>query len=123
MRVVVAGDRSSTYGGVFTGRVELEMLNATESDDEPDTALVHFADGAVTNWHHHPGGQLLYVAAGRGRVGTEADGAVTLEQGTLVVAAPSERHWHGATPGDDCTLLCVTWGTTCWTDEAPDLGD
>ena len=97
------------------------MLHATGSDDEPDTAHVHFSDGAVTNWHTHPGGQLLYVATGRGRVGTDADGAVMLEPGTLVVAPPGERHWHGAAPGGDCTLLCVTWGTTCWTDEAPDL--
>ena len=67
------------------------MLNATESDDEPDTALVHFADGAVTNWHSHPGGQLLYVASGRGRVGTDADGTAMLEPGTLVVAPPHER--------------------------------
>ena len=123
MQVVASGDRSSVYGGLFTGHVELEMLHATPTDDEPDTAHVHFGDGAITNWHSHPGGQLIYVAAGRGRVGTDADGAVALEPGTLVVAPPNERHWHGAAPGEDCTLLCVTWGTTCWSDEVPDLGD
>ena len=53
---MTGGDRSSTYGGLFTGRVELEMLHATEGDDEPDTAHVHFGDGAVTNWHSHPAG-------------------------------------------------------------------
>ena len=119
MRVVTGGDRSSVYGGLFTGPVELEMLHAADSDERPDTAHVRFGDGAVTNWHSHPGGQLLYVVAGVGRVGTDTDGAVTLAPGTLVVAPPGERHWHGAADGSDCTLLCVTWGTTCWSDEVP----
>ena len=122
MKVITSGDRSSTYGGSFTGQVELEMLNATPTDDEPDTAFGHFHDGAVTNWHHHPGGQLLFVVSGRGRVGTEVDGSLNLEPGSLVVAPPDEAHWHGAAPGTDCTMLAVTWGTTCWHDEAPDLG-
>ena len=98
------------------------MLNATRCDVEPDTAFGHFHDGAVTNWHHHPGGQLLFVVSGRGRVGTEVDGSLNLEPGNLVVAPPDEAHWHGAAPGADCTMLAVTWGTTCWHDEAPDLG-
>ena len=33
MQVVVGGDRSSSYGGLFTGHVELEMLHATPTDD------------------------------------------------------------------------------------------
>ena len=121
MRVVTGGSRDSTYGGSFTGRVELEMLNVAESDDEPDTALVHFFEGAVTNWHRHPGGQLLFVVSGAGRVGTDADGAVDLELGALVVAPPDERHWHGAAAGTDCTMLAVTWGATCWEETSPDL--
>ncbi|MCS5685425.1 MAG: cupin domain-containing protein [Acidimicrobiales bacterium] len=118
----MGGDRNSTYGGLFTGQVELEMLNETPADSEPDTARVHFSDGAVTNWHHHPGGQLLFVVSGRGRVGTRDDASISLEPGTLVVAPPDEAHWHGAAPGVDCTMLAVTWGTTCWHDEVPDLG-
>ena len=121
MRVVTGGDRNSTYGGLFTGQVELEMLNETPTDSEPATARVHFSDGAVTNWHHHPGGQLLFVVSGRGRVGTRDDASVSLEPGTLVVAPPDEAHWHGAAPDVDCAMLAVTWGTTCWHDEAPDL--
>lgn len=122
MRVVSGGSRDASYGGRFTGHVELEMLHATPADDQPDTALVHFHDGAVTNWHHHPGGQLLFVVSGRGRVGTRDEPCVDLAPGTLVVAPPDEEHWHGAGAGGDCTLLAVTWGTTCWHDEVPDLG-
>ena len=36
-----------------------------------------------------------------------------------VVAPPDEAHWHGAVPNTDCTMLAITWGTTCWHDEAP----
>lgn len=125
MRVVPGGDRSSVYGGRFTGAVELEMLNATPPEidagvDGPDTALVHFHDGAVTFWHSHPGGQQLYVVSGHARVGTHAEGEVPLARGTLVVCPADEPHWHGAMPGADTTLLAITWGATQWTDEAPE---
>lgn len=121
MRVVAGGDRSSVYGGRFTGAVDLEMLHAGSSEDAaaPDTALVHFHDGAVTFWHSHPGGQQLWVVSGSARVGTEADGEVALATGTLVVCPADEPHWHGAMLGCDTTLLAVTWGTTQWTDRAP----
>lgn len=120
MKVVREGDKSVSYGGRFTGTVELEMLNATPTDAEPDTALVHFRNGAVTFWHLHPGGQQLFVVHGEARVGTEADGEVRIAQGTLVVCPPNERHWHGAAPGNDATLLAVTWGTTQWESTAPE---
>jgi quercetin dioxygenase-like cupin family protein len=119
MKIVDTGDRTVTYGGRFTGTVELEMLNATPTDDEPDTAFVHFYDGAVTFWHSHPGGQQLFVVSGDARVGTEAEPEVLLRTGTLVVCPPDERHWHGAAPGCDTTLLAVTWGTTVWETSAP----
>lgn len=120
MLVVPHGDRTVSYGGRFTGTVELEMLNATPTDDEPDTALVHFHDGAVTFWHTHPGGQQLFVVSGEARVGTEADGEVRIAPGALVVCPAGERHWHGAAPRHDTTLLAITWGTTQWETLAPE---
>jgi quercetin dioxygenase-like cupin family protein len=120
VKVVTGGNRESTYGGRFTGAVELEMLNATPTEDEPDTAFVHFHDGAVTYWHSHPGGQQFLVVTGEARVGTEVDGEVPLATGTLVVCPPNERHWHGAARGHDTTLLTLTWGTTQWETTAPE---
>lgn len=120
MDVIDEGDRSVSYGGRFTGTVELEMLNATPTDDQPDTALVHFRDGAVTFWHSHPGGQQLFVVSGDARIGTEADGEVALRVGSLVVCPADERHWHGAARGADTTLLAITWGTTAWETLAPE---
>jgi quercetin dioxygenase-like cupin family protein len=114
MRIVSGGNRASTYGGRFTGMVELEMLSEAPDASQPDVALGHFNDGAVTNWHQHPGGQTLYVVAGTGRVGNDEDGAVELAAGTLVVTPPNERHWHGAAPGGDAKILSFTWGATSW---------
>jgi quercetin dioxygenase-like cupin family protein len=126
VKVISGGDRSVSYGGRFTGTVELEMLSVASAQadgsagvDQPDTAFVHFHDGAVSFWHHHPGGQQLYVVSGDARVGTEADGQVALPPGTLVVCPADEPHWHGAMPGCDTTLLAITWGTTVWTDRPP----
>jgi quercetin dioxygenase-like cupin family protein len=118
MQIVTGGTRASAYGGRFSGEVALEMLREAPSADEPDIAVGHFDDGAVTNWHQHPGGQILYVLAGVARVGTAADGSVLLQPGTLVVAPAGERHWHGAAPGADARVLSLTWGATAWEDTA-----
>ena len=66
------------------------MLHATPTDAEPDTALVHFKDGAVSFWHTHPGGQQLFVVRGNARVGTEADGETSLATGHAG-GLPAER--------------------------------
>lgn len=115
MRVIKDIGSTTSYGGNFSGEVSLEMLRAATDDSQPDVALVRFNDGAVTHWHAHPGGQLFWVVEGRAIVGTDTDGVVELEPGTLVEAPIGESHWHGAAPGADATLLTWTWGTTAWT--------
>lgn len=118
MRVIRNVGATSSYGGNFSGKVSLEMLRAASDDSQPDVALVSFVDGAVTHWHSHPGGQLFWVVEGSAVVGTERDGAVELEPGTLIEAPTGESHWHGAAPGKDATLLTWTWGTTDWSADA-----
>jgi quercetin dioxygenase-like cupin family protein len=118
MRIVQQGEVSETYGGRFTGRVELEMLQPSEADGRPDAARVHFHAGAVTNWHRHPGGQHLYLLEGRGRVGM-AGVEHELVPGDYVVAPADERHYHGAARDGDAVWLTITWGTTVW-EEAPE---
>jgi quercetin dioxygenase-like cupin family protein len=121
MDVIPRGDTSTVYGGRFSGPVELEMLRLAPDPATPDVAVVRFEPGAVSTWHAHPGGQLLYVLEGRARVGTEADGTVELAPGTLVVAPAGERHWHGAAAGEAAAILSLAWGTTAWEDLAPDV--
>jgi quercetin dioxygenase-like cupin family protein len=116
MRIVSGGSKASVYGGRFTGQVALEMLAEAPDGSQPDVALGHFDDGAVTNWHAHPGGQMLYVVAGTARVGNDEQASVELPPGTLVVTPADERHWHGAAPGSDAKVLSFTWGATAWED-------
>jgi len=114
------GSESALYGGRFTGHVTLDMLLEAPGGAMPDTALVHFEDGAVTFWHAHPGGQMLFLRDGEGRVGNE-DEVQTLQPGDLVFAPADERHWHGAAEGRACTFLALTWGTTAWEEQPPQL--
>jgi quercetin dioxygenase-like cupin family protein len=122
MDVIARGDTSTVYGGRFSGPVELEMLRLAPDGTVPDVAVVRFAAGSLSTWHAHPGGQLLYVLEGRARVGTEVDGTVELLPGTLVVAPPGERHWHGAAADRPAAVLSLAWGTTDWETLAPDVG-
>ena len=117
MRVVRGGSRT-TYTGRFTGPAELEMLAEAPDASVPDVARVHFGAGAVTHWHTHPGGQMLYVLEGEARVGTDDEHA-QLSPGDLAVSPPHERHWHGAATGT-AVVLALTWGTTEWEDVAPE---
>ena len=70
-------------------------------------SLVRFEDGARTNWHVHPGEQLLYILEGKGRAGTEGQEMV-VKPGDLIYSPPGERHWHGAMPGQAMAHLSVT---------------
>ena len=118
MRIVSDGTTTELYGGRFTGTVNLEMLSDAETAGRPDIARVSFADGAVTFWHSHPGGQKLLIISGVRRMGTE-DGETELLPGTFVDSPADERHYHGAAIGQDCTVLAITWGATVWEDLAP----
>ncbi|GAA4352159.1 cupin domain-containing protein [Angustibacter luteus] len=119
MRIVTSVQPTSVYGGNFTGDVRLSMLSAAAEADRPDVAMVSFDQGAVTCWHEHPGGQLIWVVSGLAVVGTDEHSEV-LQPGSLVEAPAGERHWHGAAAGEDAVLLCFTWGTTSWTDAVPE---
>ena len=119
MKVIEAGDPGYVYNGKFTGPVRLEMLIEAAGVGDPDLARVHFDDGAVTNWHEHPGGQVLLLISGVGRVGTDAQQWRQLQPGALVETPVDERHWHGAEQGTQAVWFAMTWGVTGWEDAAP----
>jgi len=118
MQVNHGGEPTQVYGGRFTGEVSLEMLGPAEDGTRPDIARVAFADGAVTFWHRHPGGQKLYVLDGVGRIGLEGEEVILLP-GAYVDTPPLERHYHGAAPGHHATILAITWGETAWEETGP----
>ncbi|MET0565025.1 MAG: cupin domain-containing protein, partial [Acidimicrobiia bacterium] len=80
----------------FTGTVWNRRLS--ESECGITMIAVQFAPGARSDWHSHPGGQLLYVVSGAGLVQTEDGSTLPISAGDVVHAPPGERHWHGAGP-------------------------
>lgn len=81
------------------------------------TALVvRFPPGARTHWHSHPGGQLLYVTEGRGRVGTRDGRIEEIGPGDVVIVPPDEEHWHGAVAAEGVAHLALSFGATAWSE-------
>jgi quercetin dioxygenase-like cupin family protein len=101
--------------GRFTGEVWLRTTLADEAGT--NVGVVHFAPGARTHWHRHPGGQFLYGVSGRGRVRTRDQVGHVLEPGDVVYVGPDEWHFHGGTADTPLVHVAVNGGG------APDWGD
>jgi len=99
----------------FTGKAWFGPLSSPQQDDGLTALGVQFEPGARTNWHHHPGGQVLYVASGAGYV-QNADGeTVAMASGDVVTIPAGEIHWHGATAVSPMLHLSLTThGVTIW---------
>lgn len=107
MKIVRSGDAMREQGSTFTGQTSLSRLLGAQQPGGLAASVVQFEDGSRTHWHVHPGEQLLYILEGEGRVGT-AHEEHRVGPGDVVYAAPGERHWHGAAPGQSMTHLSVT---------------
>ncbi len=118
MQLYKASDAPASKGTTFTGDVTLTRLLAGAEGDI-GVSSVHFEDGARTNWHDHPGEQVLYIVAGEARIGT-ADEELRASPGDVVHLPAGQRHWHGAVAGQSMTHLSITTaGPPTWY-EAPE---
>lgn len=98
----------------FTGRVWMGEMQDPEDPGGLRVLGVLFEPGARSDWHSHPGGQVLYVVSGAGRVGT-SEGISEIGPGDVVRTPPGEEHWHGAGPeGFLYHLSLTTVGPTEW---------
>jgi 4-carboxymuconolactone decarboxylase len=102
----------------FRGEAVLTGL-ATLETSPVKVSSVEFPPDAVTHWHSHEGGQLLYVISGAGRYQERGKAVRPLRDGDVVVAAPGVEHWHGAAPERALSHVAVSSGETTW-GEAPD---
>lgn len=91
----------------FTGQV---LFGPISSEGTVNMLGVHFAPGARTDWHTHPDGQVLYVTAGVGRVGTDDGTTVEIGTGDSLYSPPGQVHWHGAARHSPMTHLSITTG-------------
>jgi quercetin dioxygenase-like cupin family protein len=100
MQIRQAGSQPSTRAPAdyFTGTVRIDPLFPAVDPSRVAGNLVTFEPGARTAWHTHPFGQTLIVTAGRGCVQRWGGPIEEIRPGDVVSFAPSEKHWHGASP-------------------------
>lgn len=91
----------------FTGLIWLNML--VEDDGTLDTHIgnVTFEPGARSNWHYHPGGQILMATYGTGYYQERGEPIRVLEKGDTVTCPPDVEHWHGASPDSKFTHIAI----------------
>src|SRR5438094_4822894 len=92
----------------FTGDVRVERLYDAIDPSHASGGFVTFAPGARTAWHSHPGGQILLVTAGTGRVQLWDQAIQEIGPGDVVTIPAWTKHWHGASPRASMTHLGIT---------------
>jgi quercetin dioxygenase-like cupin family protein len=105
----------------FTGSARAARAGADESGVRVAAYRVAFEPGARTHWHIHSGPQWLFVIEGRIRAQVSGSLPIDAGPGDLIVIAPGEKHWHGATPGARGVHLAMNvQATTDWLEPVTD---
>ena len=91
----------------FTGEVRIDLLFQREAPARVAAASVTFEPGARTAWHTHPLGQTLIVTFGCGWVQRQGGPVEQIHPGDVVLFAPGEKHWHGATATTGMTHIAI----------------
>ena len=92
----------------FAGSAQIEMLFEAVDPSHASGGTVTFEPGARTAWHLHPGGQILIVTAGTGRVQRWGDPIEEIRAGDVVRIPANQKHWHGALPQASMTHIAIT---------------
>lgn len=109
MEIKRVGSQPSAKGSTeyFTGSVRIDPLFDLEDPARATGASVTFEPCARTAWHTHPFGQTLIVTSGSGRVQRWGGTIEEIHPGDVVLIAPGEKHWHGATPTAAMTHIAI----------------
>lgn len=95
----------------FSGKVWLFMMGAKDSTLHASYGNVTFEPKSRTNWHMHPGGQLLFITEGKGYYQAKGQPARLLHQGDYLEIPPNVVHWHGAAPDSRFAHIAVSLNT------------
>ena len=107
--VFAKGDKVNSAN--FSGTVWLNMMGATESTMHVSYGNVTFEPKARTNWHSHPGGQILLITGGTGYYQALGESARLLLKGDYVEIPPNVVHWHGAGPDSEFEHIAISLNT------------
>jgi 4-carboxymuconolactone decarboxylase len=91
----------------FTGIVWVNMVVQAQDGLDCSVGVVTFEVGARTNWHSHPGGQLLLVTEGKGLYQERGKLVRVIQKGEVVKCPPGVAHWHGASPDTKLTHIAI----------------
>ncbi|MFV0554206.1 MAG: cupin domain-containing protein [Mangrovibacterium sp.] len=92
----------------FTGETHVQMLTVDPANFDAISYNVTFAPGSRTDWHSHPGGQLLYCTYGEGCYQEKGQPLQRLKVGDVVEIKPDIVHWHGAAPHSEFVHLGIS---------------
>ena len=95
----------------FSGTAWLQMLVNNDSTYNTSIGNVTFEPKARTNWHKHPGGQILLVTDGKGYYQERGKPAQLIQKGDIVRIPPDTEHWHGAAPENGLTHIAINPNT------------
>ena len=95
----------------FSGTVWLHMMGADDSTLYARFGNVTFEPKARTNWHSHPGGQVLFVTEGLGYYQAFGQPDQLLRKGDHVEIPPNVVHWHGAGPETEFAHIAISLNT------------
>lgn len=91
----------------FTGTAWLQILVSNDSTYYASIGNVTFEPKARTNWHKHPGGQILLITSGQGIYQEKGEVAQLLNKGDVVKIPPNAEHWHGAISEQGLTHIAI----------------
>lgn len=101
----------------FTGTAYLHQMIAPDSLNPAQVGNVTFEPGARTNWHFHPGGQILLATDGVGYYQEKGQSKIILRKGDVVKCPSNIPHWHGASADTAFVQVAITNtqnGPTVW---------
>ncbi len=92
----------------FTGDTWVQMLTVDAENFDAMSYNVIFAPGSRTDWHSHPGGQILYCTSGEGCYQEKGKAVQHLKVGDVVEIKKDIVHWHGAEPHSEFVHIGIS---------------
>ena len=104
---IFARGEKSTSSDNFNGGIWLKRYVSPDDSLDCIVPLVTFEPRVRTNWHTHPGGQILIVVEGIGYYQEKGKPKRIIQKGDVVKCLPGVTHWHGASPSGEFAHLVV----------------
>lgn len=108
----------------FSGIVSVKMFTDPKNLLNCTIGSISFEAGARTNWHKHPGGQILMITEGTAFYQERGSRKRSIRKGEVVSCLPNVEHWHGASTTGPMTHLAVgpntDRGAVTWLEKVED---